>query len=97
MESVEFTRLRAGSIFKIGYLAMLGVVLPLTIIAGLMALGGADTVSLNERNVHGVGGLITAVVLGLILPAIFAGIMVLGSFVVRAFSRFILRRGRSTK
>jgi hypothetical protein len=92
MDRIEFRRLRAGSVFRIGYLALLGFVLPLGILFGLLALGGADTVSFNGRYVHGIGGLVGGIVLGLALPAIFAGFMVVGSLVVRALGRLVPRR-----
>ena len=92
MDRIEFRRLKAGSIFKIGYLALLGFVMPLCILFGLLALAGADTVSLNGRYVHGIGGLIAGVGLGLVLPAILAAFMVVGSLVVRAVGRLVPKR-----
>ena len=96
MERIEFNRLTARSVFKVGYFSVLGLALPLALVAGLLALGGADTVSFNGY-VHGIGGLVAGVVLGLLLPAIFAAFMVLGSLVVRLSRsrgpRLDLRRG----
>lgn len=83
MERIELNRLTAGSVFKVGYFSVLGFALPLAVLAGLLAMGGADTVSFNGRYVHGVGGLVAGIALGLILPAILAAFMVLGSLVVR--------------
>ncbi|HYE28054.1 MAG TPA: hypothetical protein VEA61_07455 [Allosphingosinicella sp.] len=92
MERIEFRRLKSGSIFRIGYLALLGFVMPLCLLFGLLALAGADTVTLNGRYVHGFGGLAAALALGLGLPAILAGFMVVGSLVVRAVGRLAPKR-----
>lgn len=83
MERIELNRLTARSVFKVGYFSVLGFALPLALVAGLLALGGADTVSFNGGYVHGVGGLVAGILIGLILPVIFAAFMVLGSLVVR--------------
>lgn len=91
-DRIEFRRLKARSIFKIGYLALLGFVLPLSVLFGLLALAGADTVSLNGRYVHGIGGLLAGIGLGLVLPAILAAFMVVGSLVVRTAGRLVPKR-----
>lgn len=83
MDEVRLNRLTMGSVFKIGYFGSIGLILPLCLIFGLLALGGADTVTVNERYVHGIGGLVAAIVMGLLFPLFFAVLLALGSLPLR--------------
>ena len=83
MERIAFSRLTAGSLFKIGYLALFGFMLPLFLLFGILALMGMDTVTVNGRYVHGVGGLVAAVVMAFLFPAFLAAFMALGGMLVR--------------
>lgn len=87
MERIQLNQLSAGAIFKIGYFCLLGVLLPFFILCGLLALAGSDTVSVNGRYLHGVGGLVAAIVMGFVFPAVAAGLMTLGGLVARLFGR----------
>jgi hypothetical protein len=89
MERIELSQLSAGSIFKIGFFCLLGILLPLCVLFGLLALGGANTVSVNGRFVHGAGGLFAAIVMGFLFPAVLAGLMTLGGLVARLFGRML--------
>jgi len=85
VERIQLSQLSAGSIFKIGFFCLLGILLPLFILAGLLALGGSDTVTVNGRYVHGPGGLLAAIVMGVLFPTLLAGLMTLGGLVARLF------------
>ena len=89
MDRIAISQLTAGSVFKVGYFCLLGIFLPFFILCGLLAMAGSDVVSVNGRYVHGVEGLVAAVVMAFIFPAIFAGFMVLGALVMRLFARLL--------
>ena len=42
------------------------------LLCGIAALFGANTVTINDVNVYGIQGLLSGMVIGLLLPAIFA-------------------------
>jgi len=86
MESFRFDRLTAGTIFKIGFFALLGFFLPLFALAGVFAMLGSDVVQVNGRYVHGVSGLVAAIVMAFLFPVILAGAMTLGGLLARLFS-----------
>ena len=85
MERIRLGQLSAGSIFKIGFFCLLGILLPLFVVAGLLALGGSDTVSVNGRYVHGASGLFAAIAMGFLFPAFLACLMTIGGLVARLF------------
>lgn len=63
---------------------------PFLLLAGILAVFGANTVTSGGQNVHGVGALVVCAVLGLIFPAAFAGVQKLGYIFLG-----LLRRKRS--
>ena len=63
---------------------------PFFLLMGVLAVFGANTVTSGGQNVHGVGALVVCVVLGLVFPAIFAGVQKLGYLFLG-----LLRRNRS--
>ena len=89
MDRIAITQLTAGSVFKVGYFCLLGILLPFFILCGLLAMGGSDVVQVNGRYVHGIEGLIAAIVMAFIFPAIIAGFMTLGALVMRLFARLL--------
>lgn len=87
MDRIAFSQLTGGSLFKIGYVSLAAVALPLFTLLGLAAMGGADTVSVNGVYQHGPGALIAAWVMAAIFPAIPAAAMSLGGWLVARFGR----------
>jgi hypothetical protein len=85
MERIALSQLTAGSLFKIGYFSLLAVTLPLFTLFGIAAMTGANTVQLNGVYQHGVGGLVAALVMALIFPAIPAVAMMLGGWILGRF------------
>ena len=85
MDRIGLAQLSAGSVFKIGYVCLLAIVLPFATLCGVLAIGGADTISVNGRYVHGPGALVAAIVIAFIFPALTAGLMALGSLIARLF------------
>lgn len=51
---------------------------PFFLLMGILAVFGANTVTSGGQNVHGPGALVVCVVLGVVFPAIFAGVQKLG-------------------
>lgn len=62
---------------------------PFFLLMAISALLGADTVTSGGQYVHGVSALVVCLVIGLIFPAIFAGIQKLGYLILG-----LVRRGR---
>ena len=89
MDRIRLDQLSASAIFKIGFFCLLGILLPFFILCGVLAMGGSNTVMVNGRYVHGVGGLVASIVLGFLIPAVLAGLMTLGGLVARLFGRML--------
>lgn len=51
---------------------------PIFLVLGIAAAFGSNTVTWNNQNVYGVPGLLTAILLNIMLAAIFAGLQKLG-------------------
>lgn len=51
---------------------------PFFLLVGISAVFGANTVTSGDQNVHGIGAVVVCLVLGLVFPAIFAGVQKLG-------------------
>jgi hypothetical protein len=83
MDRIAFGQLTSGALFKLGYLALAVGMLPLFTLFGIIALSGGNTVQLNGVYQHGLSGLVTAWVMGLIFPAVLALFMLLGGWVLR--------------
>lgn len=60
---------------------------PFFLLLGIAAVFGADTVTSGGHNVHGIGALVVCSVLGLVFPAIFAGVQKLGYIFLRLLRR----------
>ena len=51
---------------------------PIFLVLGIAAVFGSNTVTWNNKNVYGVPGLLTAILLNVVFAAIFAGLQKLG-------------------
>jgi hypothetical protein len=60
---------------------------PFFLLVGIAAVFGANTVTSGGQNVHGVGALVVCIVLGLVFPAIFAGVQKLGYLMLGVLRR----------
>ncbi|MCH8683824.1 hypothetical protein [Pedomonas mirosovicensis] len=60
---------------------------PFFLLMGISALFGANTVTSGGQTVHGIGGLLLALVLNVIFAVIFAGAQKLGYVILRLFRR----------
>ena len=60
---------------------------PLFLLLGVSAVFGANTVTFNGQNVHGVGAPFVALILNVVFAAIFAGLQKLGYVMLGLFRR----------
>ena len=66
-QKIRIRRIKAGSLFRLVATGVFTVIVPLCVFFGILALFGFDTVHVNRRQVHGVEGLIDALIMALIL------------------------------
>lgn len=83
MNEIAVTKIDLGSLFKSAYLAFACVLVPLTAALGLYAMRGGAGVYQNGQPAHGVTALITSLMIGLLFPAIFAALLILGVAILR--------------
>ncbi len=88
MENVTANRLAAGSVLRFAYLAHLALVLPVSLLFGLIGMMGGSTVHYNGQAVYGLPALFIALALGAVFPVLPALWFWLGVLVLR------LLRGR---
>jgi uncharacterized membrane protein len=60
---------------------------PFFLIVGLFALFGANTVTSGGQNIHGIGGLLVAIILNVVFAAVFAGLQKLGYVILALIQR----------
>jgi hypothetical protein len=84
-QKIRIRRIKAGSLFQLVAAAVFTIIVPLFIFFGILALFGFDTVHVNRRQVHGVEGLIYALIMApifsLILSVIGWLILYVGVFI----------------
>lgn len=61
-----------GSVFKIMFVGLAASLVPLGVLFGILAASGFDTVHWNGEALHGVAGLVTGPLLGLLSALIFS-------------------------
>ncbi|MBB4631227.1 hypothetical protein [Sphingosinicella soli] len=83
MQEIKVSRLSAGSVFKFGYVAYAMLFLPIMVLLGLYGMSGGTAVYQNGQPVYGIAALITAIFIGLIIPAILAVWLLLGTLILR--------------
>lgn len=86
---VSIRRLSTGSVYKLVFIGMLSVMLPLGLLMGLMAWAGMETVHWQGTAVYGLGGLVAAVLVSLWVVLAFTAMT--GSFMALGlwlYSRF---------
>ena len=71
-QTLNVKRLRVLPLFKPIAVGWACIWLPVALIAGITSLFGARTVTFNDRVVTGMPGLLTAIMIGVIGPAMFA-------------------------
>jgi hypothetical protein len=87
MHLVEVSQIKLRSVFKLGYLANLVVLLPLMLVVGLDGMAGGEGVSFNGQPAYGGAALATALVLSLVFPLFAAGVFTIGVAGLRLLGR----------
>jgi len=87
LKEITIGQLPAGSIFKIGLMCNAYLWAIFGLILGLFAFAGYDTVSWNNEQVHGIGGLIIGFFLAAVFALIGAVFLMLGGMLASFVSR----------
>ena len=74
---ITIQRISAGTTFKMVAIGMLITFVPFTVLMGFFALFGANTISWNNENIHGVNAILASPFIGLLIALIFT--LILGS------------------
>jgi len=88
-QTITLRRIKAGSLFKLVFLATATVIVPLFLFFGLLALFGANTVSVAGEHVTGIKGLVSAVIMAPLFVIIFSLFAWFGAYVgIRCWGLF---------
>ncbi|MGF1679056.1 MAG: hypothetical protein ACFCUX_07670 [Candidatus Methylacidiphilales bacterium] len=71
-DSIAVKRIKAVTLFKLFFLGLAVWLVPISIIAGILALFGMNSYASDGVNYYGVEGLFRSISAGLALPAVFA-------------------------
>lgn len=86
---IRIRRIKAGSLFKLVFIASGTVLMPMFVIFGIMALFGAETVTISNEPVTGIMGLIAALIMAPIFTLIFTIFLWIGAYLgIRLFGYF---------
>lgn len=95
MQTIQSRGLTAGSLFK---LVFIGLAIPMFLLSftfGLFSLFGFDVVMFNNEYVYGFTGLFTSIMIGLLLPLVFASMVwvcvILGTWIFTRFHTITLK------
>lgn len=83
MNHISIADLKLSSVFRFGYLALAAIFVPLMLLCGIIGLFGGTAVYQNGQPVYGVTALVTASVLGAVIPAVLAVPLTLGTVILR--------------
>jgi len=72
VQSVRFTRIKAGSLFKLILILTATVMIPFLTLCGVAAFFGAHTVTVNQQYVTGIAGFFAALFMGSVLALLFS-------------------------
>lgn len=74
-ETLKITRFSFGTVYKILAIASLFSMVPLSVLMGLFAFFGAETIVWNGQHLTGLMGLIVSPLVGFMLALIFTGFL----------------------
>ena len=72
---IEIRKVKAASIYKLLFVGLVVVFMPLGLLCGTAGLFGADTVKWNNQPIHGVAALFVGSALPLFVALFFAGFL----------------------
>jgi hypothetical protein len=79
MQKITILRLSTSSVFKLIWWGFVCSMIPLALVAGLLAMFGAETLTWNDKPATGISGLILGPLIGLFVAGIFTA--VIGAFI----------------
>jgi hypothetical protein len=89
IQSIQFKRIKAGSLFKFIFIVTASIMIPFLILCGIAAFFGANTVTVNQKYVTGIWGLVSALIMAPIFSVVFAGITWLFAYIsIRIIGKF---------
>lgn len=95
MQTISCRGLSVGSLFKILFIGLLIPIFLISVIYGVFALFGFDTVTFDGKHVYGIVGLLVALVIGIVLPSIMSAVLwlliLLGVWVYTRFRPITLK------
>ena len=95
IREVEIVRLSFGTVYKLIALGLTMTVVPFGALMGVFALLGATTVTMNDRALTGLSGLVAGPLLGILMVVVFTVIfgtaIALGLWVYSLFRRCTIR------
>ena len=90
IQTIQFKRIKAGSLFKFILIVTASIMIPFSILCGIAALFGAHTVTVNSNYVTGIWGLLSGIIMAPFLSFIFAGFIWLFAYVsIRIVGKFM--------
>ncbi|WED65254.1 hypothetical protein PXH66_00100 [Synoicihabitans lomoniglobus] len=86
---IRLRRIKAGSLFKLVFLATSAVFCPMFLFFGILALFGAKTVTVSGSPVTGIMGLVAALIMAPLFSVIFSLFGWIGSYIgIRIWGHF---------
>lgn len=87
--TIQFKRIKAGSLFKLILIIIGSLIIPFSILCGVAAFFGAHTVTINQEYATGLSGLIAALIMAPLVSVIFAAIISCFAYAaIRIIGRF---------
>jgi len=86
---IQLRRIKAGSLFKLVFIACGTIFIPMFVFFGILALFGAQTVTVSNEPVTGIMGLLAALIMAPIFTLLFAAFSWVGAYLgIRMFGYF---------
>lgn len=68
---ISFDRLYVGSVYKLIFIGLLCSMVPLSVLGGVLAIFGADTITWNGQTIYGFAALLVSPLVGIVSAGIF--------------------------
>ncbi len=91
MQNATLKQFGAGALFKLGFIANVAIWSPISLIFGVAAMLGYNTVRWNGTPVHGVSGLLSGLFIGLLCIGFGTLLFVSGAKIASMFSERLPR------
>jgi len=77
---IRLRRIKAGSLFKLVFLASGTILIPMMVFFGILALFGANTVTVSQKPVTGFMGLLAALIMAPFFTLFFSAFVWIGAY-----------------